>query len=282
MRALAIALVLTFSTVALAQAPGETFTLPASDASTDLDAIEIATHQPLSERAFLTGTALTVPSGTAEVSGRMAIGAGYLVDVAIGLGRGTELWLEAGQTAAPFGSSPFSGDGSSPVNTQAIGLKQVFAHGSRWQIAGEASLRRSSLTLYETPVTGTLSNAAPAISSPSSDADYFLAGTLYATGCFDARCRVAITAAGTLVDELSSSSGVMPIFSATANVGGEHLRGLAEVIATPDQASGTIRSMLLFGGRYGWTHVAIEGGVVLGTDDEDTGVAPFVGVSTRL
>jgi hypothetical protein len=39
------------------------------------------------------------------------------------------------------------------------------------------------------------------VSSPN--ADYFGADTLYASACFDARCRVAITAAGTSIDGLT-------------------------------------------------------------------------------
>jgi hypothetical protein len=266
MRALVIALVVASPAVALAQAPGEMFAPPPIDTPPAIDA---ATRQPLADRAFFTGTALTTPSGTADVSGRVAIGAGYLVDVSVGLGRGTELWLEGGQTTTPLGSSPFA-EGSGPVyDTQAIGLKQVLARGSRWQVAAEVSLRRTNATVYEAPV-----------SSPN--ADYFVAGTLYASACFDVRCRVAITAAGALIDDLGSSSGTMPLLSASANVGGDHLRGLAEVLATPDQASGTIRSMLLLGARYGWTHLAIEGGLAFGTDDEDAGTAPFLGVSARI
>ncbi|HEY3806721.1 MAG TPA: hypothetical protein VGL61_29160 [Kofleriaceae bacterium] len=284
MRALAIVLLIASPAVARAQAPGETPESSPATASAPpaLDAIDVAGHQPLGERAFFTGTALTAPSGTVEVSGRILDdhNEGYLVDIAIGLARGTELWLETGVTPSAIGPTPFSQD-QGTYDTQAIGLEQVIARGSHWQLAAEASLRRSHPTLYFAPTTTmTLSNGAEPQAAPG--ADYVVAGTLYGTVCFDLRCRVAMTAAATLVDDLSSSTGTVSVFSASANVGGDHLRGLAEVLATPDQPSGTIRSMLLLGARYGWTHLAIEGGFAFGTDDDDTGTSLLLGMSARL
>jgi hypothetical protein len=282
MRALVIALLLASSAAARAQAPGDTPAMtfaPPDTVAPPVDATEALAHQPLAERALFTGTALTTPSSTADVSARAVLGAGYVVDAAIGLGRTTELWVEAGQTRTLGMTSPLSSYGGPQLGTQALGLKQVLARNDRWQIAVEASLRRSDVVVYATPASNGMPPFVP--SSPSSS-DILIGAAAYASVCVDARCRALVTATGSALWNTAWGSTAVPFFSASAIVGGDHLRGLAEMLATPDQSNGTIRSMLLLGARYGWTHFAIEGGVAVGTDDEDSGIAPLLGISARL
>ena len=258
------------SSAAYAEPPGETpvnETPVAPPAVAAPDPIAVAAEQPLAERAIALGTALTVPSGTVEVSSRYILGVG-VVDASIGVGRTTEVWLEAGGGA---------------VATQAIGVKQVLARGARWQLALEGSVRRVVIANQVAP--GGLDMPVPQGNPAqiSDVTDVFSVGVI-GSACIDAGCHVLASVAGNVsaVNGPYLTSNTMWLGAASVIAGSGHWHGVVEVMAMPNPGDGTIESMMFVGGRLGGRRLAVELGVTIGTDDQDSGITPTAGLAARL
>jgi hypothetical protein len=182
-----------------------------------------------------------VPSGELDASIR-ATAVGGLADAAIGLARGTELWLEGG--------------GASSDSTLAIGLKQVIARGGAWRLALEASARRLSeqgTSPYQ-PL-GTL-NFGPAISGSADTFGLAAIGSVCVNEC---RVFVSGGVAGAVMPGAGEQPSAALLYAwLAASAGTDRVRGLAEISAFP---SADADMFGVIGVRATWRHVALEGGI---------------------
>ncbi len=227
--------------------------------SSRADPIDTLASSPLAERGLALGTALTVPAGDVELSGRTVLIAGE-ANVAIGLGRTTELWVDA---AIGVGAD----------HTYALGLKQVIVHRPSWQLAVEGAARR--ITEYDAdpydPV-GTLSFA-PA----NGRADAFSLAVI-ASVCAD-DCHALFTG-GVSAAVMPGSGQSAALFYGwlDASYGGAHVRGIFELAAFPVFDGHAIG---VLGLRAGWRHVAFDVGLGYVDQAPSPIILPILGVAYR-
>ncbi|HEY1548703.1 MAG TPA: hypothetical protein VGG28_12830 [Kofleriaceae bacterium] len=224
------------------------------------DPIDTLSSTPLAERGLALGTALTVPAGDVELSGRSIFVAAD-ADVAIGLGRGTELWVEGAI-------------GTAADHSYALGLKQVIAHRHSWQLALEGAVRR--ITEYDSnpydPV-GTLSFGP--VTSGRADA---FALSAIASACA-ADCRALFTGGVTAAIMPGADESAALFYGwLDASYGSGHVRGIFELAAFPVFEGHVVGTA---GARFTWRHVAFEVG--LGWIDQAPSpiLAPVIGVAYR-
>jgi hypothetical protein len=238
---------------------------PPSEAPPPLDEAE---QLPGSARGFIFDSAATVPVGRVELSGRAIAGGAGVLDIAAGVTPTTELGAEVG----------LLGD----TTTMATDLEQVIAHGPRWRIALEGSLRRLSFPAEMIDATLMPVGAAPSGGSGSHNDLFGLAAI--ATGCIDAGCRVVATGGAQALD-VPASGQVAPIGWLSVQAGVPRLRAIGELIVVGDTgSSGAGGKMFVLGARGGWHTISLEGAVVVIPADYAGGssfVAPYVGVAVR-
>ncbi|HEX4455838.1 MAG TPA: hypothetical protein VH143_33490 [Kofleriaceae bacterium] len=229
--------------------------------SSHADPIGMLASSPLAERGLALGTALTVPAGDVELSGRAAVGAAGVADVATGLTATTELWVEAAI-------------GTAADHSYALGLKQVIVHRRTWQLALEGAARHlteSDSDPYD-PV-GTLS-----FGPSNGRADAFALAAI-ASACADG-CRALFTAGVTAAVMPASSAQSAALLYAwlDASYGGEHVRGIFELAAFPVRDGELVG---VAGVRAGWRHVAFELGLGYAGTEPSPIVLPILGVAYR-
>jgi len=199
------------------------------------------------DHGIVTSTALTVPSGNAEVSIRVLAPFAALLSIAGGLSNSTELWADAGTSL---------GDSSDGVSTVGVGLKQVIARGRTWQLAINGSLRY-------------LGDSGDAIAMG-------LVGGV-ATGCTDDTCNFMGSAGIQRIFTTDGGSDAPTTFYTFGlSAGGRHTRAMFEVIRVDRD------SLMVAGIRFGNARLAFDVAVAMAAVDGDSVPLPLLSAIGRM
>jgi hypothetical protein len=206
-----------------------------------------AARDPAADRAFGTSTAVALPSGKVDLSGRASFFGG-IGSIAAGLGGGIEVSADVGAITDEIGS--IGG-----------GVKVVVAHSQTVALAATASYHRVSDDCYDC--------------SSSDDALWAVGGVV--STCLGDSCSSLFSAGGGVMgvtdddDELGYVSG-----SLVAGTGS--FRPILEGVVLLGDDGGVLG---FAGARIGGKRVAFDAGIGFVLGDGDGGGAPMVGLSIR-
>ncbi|MBA2538962.1 MAG: hypothetical protein H0V17_04950 [Deltaproteobacteria bacterium] len=207
-----------------------------------LTAIEEQRGVVASNRHFLTGTALTVPEGRVELTGRSAILVNG-VGIAAGVTSTTEIWADAYGAEDDF-------------TIYGAGIKQVLGRGRNWQLAATASIHGGS--------------------DGGSDERIASVGGLL-TACTD-NCAIMATAGVLLL--MAEDDDAIPVFTGGISIGRATTRLVSEVAFANEGGEGGGVGFL--GIRFGSRKVNCDLGLAMPLADGDEGALPMVAVAGRL
>jgi hypothetical protein len=270
MRLAVAALVLALPAVAFAQAPGmydptppvapPGMTPPAADrdepphpaaqpsaqAPTGLAAF--VARDPAADRAFGTSTAVALPSGKIDISGRASYFGG-MGSIAAGLGSGIEV------------SADIGGITGEHLNSFGGGVKIVVAHGHSVSLAATASYHHMTDHCGDCMDTTGLWSVGGVLSS-----------------CVGSDCSGVVSVGGGLMGVTESDSDSIPYLNASLIAGSGSFRPILEGAALLGSGGG----ILGFGGaRIGGKTVAVDAGIgfLLADGGDGAGAVPMLGLS---
>jgi hypothetical protein len=272
MRLAAAVLVLALPAVAFAQAPGMYDTsrplAPPGLTPPDADRDEppggqpapaeqpaqglaaYAARDPAADRAFGTSTAVALPSGKMDISGRASFFGG-MGSIAAGVGSGIEISADIGAITDEVGS--IGG-----------GVKVVVAHSQTVALAATASYHSVSDACYD---------------CSSSDDGLWAVGGVVST-CLGDSCSSLLSAGGGVMG-MTDDEDKLGYLSASLVAGNGSFRPILEGVALLGDDGGVLG---FAGARIGGKRVAFDAGigfVVADGDDGGGGGAPMVGLSIR-
>jgi hypothetical protein len=276
MRLVPAALVLALPAVAFAQAPGmydptrplapPGMTPPEGDRDEPphRDKAPAPAEQPVSplaaysardaaaDRAFGTSTAVALPSGKIDVSGRASYFGG-IGSLAAGLGSGLEVSVDIASIT----------DDASMVGG---GVKLVLVQGQTTALAATASYHHVNDSCYDC--------------SSSDDALWAVGGVL--STCVGENCSSLFSVGGGVMGVTDSGSNNVGYLSASLVAGTGGFRPILEGAALLGEGGGILG---FAGARMGGKKVAFDGGIgfLLSSDGESDGgaAAPMIGLSVR-
>jgi hypothetical protein len=205
-----------------------------------------AARDPAADRAFGTSTAVALPAGTMDLSGRASFFGG-VGSIAAGLGGGVEISADVG--ALPDAVGSIGG-----------GVKLVVAHSQTVALAATASYHRISDDCYDC--------------SSSDDALWAVGGVV--STCLGDSCSSLLSAGGGVMgvtdeDKLGYVSGSLV-------AGSGSFRPILEGVALLGDGGGVLG---FAGARIGGRRVAFDAGIGFVLADDSGGGAPMVGLSIR-
>lgn len=198
------------------------------------------------DRAYGTSTALALPSGRLDLSGR-ASAFGGIASVAAGIGSGLEI------------SADVAGIGGEQLGFLGGGVKLEIAHGRRWALAATASYHRIT----------------------EDGGDYMDQAGLWSAGgvvsaCSARDCPVLVSAGGGIMGVTESDSDTVPYLSGSLIAGTGSFRPILEGAALLVDNGGLLG---FFGARIGGKRVAVDAGFGVLVADGDGGALPMLGLS---
>lgn len=201
-----------------------------------------------SGRGLFWDTALTVPSGEAELAIDAFIPFGF-AKLSAGLTSSTELTVDVGKLFEDH-------DG---VALYGLGLKQVLGRGANWQVA----------------LTGSVHQFTEDSGGGSTDNENIVLLGGVASLCADKDCSFLLSAGiqGMFVKDESETPLLVTL---AASLGGESMRFLVELTSVADA------NLMLLGLRFGGHDYVFDLGVATAGDSGDLAGVPVVGFTARM
>jgi hypothetical protein len=205
-----------------------------------------AARDAAADRAYGTSTAVALPSGKVDLSGRASFFGG-IGSIAAGLGGGLEVSADIGAV-------------SDEVGTIGGGVKLVVAHSQTVALAANASYHRLNDDCYD---------------CSGGDGLWVIGGVL--SSCMGSDCGSLISVGGgvMVVSDEDDRAGYLSA-SLVAGTGG--FRPILEGFALLGDDGGVLG---FAGARMGGKRVAFDAGIGFVLADDDGGGAPMIGLSVR-
>jgi hypothetical protein len=205
--------------------------------------LELARDRAVSSRGLVVGSALTVPEGHVEVTGRAMLPVGALANISAGLTSSTEIWADVG------GLINFDDEESDSTKIYGFGMKQVLTHDHVRQFAITGSMHRI-------------------------DGEPIVAASAVGSFCSDNSCDLLVSVSAGLA---ASRADTLPVFEGSLLTGSGVFHAAVELLWLGKAGVGIV------GGRIGGSNVALDLGVGLPLQSGEKIVPlPMAGLGLRI